>query len=64
MPDSVLRNENDVGAATVMLLAFLRLRGELKAGKLTGLADGDIRRQVAAKKTRSGITFSKLTPYQ
>ena len=64
MPDSVLRHEDDVGAAAVMLLAFLRLRAELEAGDLSGPADDKLGHQVAAKKTSSWITFSKLTPYQ
>ena len=40
-----LRHKDDVGAAAVMMLALLRLRAELEAGDLSGLADGDIRRQ-------------------
>ena len=47
MLDSVLRHEDDVGAAAVMMLALLRLLGVLEAGELAGLADGDIRRQDA-----------------
>ena len=42
-----LRHEDDVGAAAVMMLALLRILGELEAGELAGLADGDIRRQDA-----------------
>ena len=47
MLDSVLRHEDDVGAAAVMMLALLRILGKLEAGDLSGLTGGDIRRQDA-----------------